>query len=138
MNAPIFAIEALTDVVVVSPPFGSVPKAESAGKTAYLNAWAANMTAALAANLKPGDGHFAPACFIHCDFYHQAPLVAGRSYDDALAAWYKGIEKPRLLDACDPKYPSCNPSCPPSMSSSVSNLDETEMLSWLSTDLLFV
>jgi hypothetical protein len=111
MKTPVFVIEALTDNVVTSAPFGSLPASESAGKTAFLNAWAANMTAAIHANLKPNDGAFAPACFMHIEFAHEVPRIDGKGYDDVLAAWYKGLAPPPSLDACEPKYPPCNPSC---------------------------
>lgn len=115
LNTAVFAIEALTDKVVTSAPFGSLaPKGEdTAEKTAFLNAWAKNMTIAFQ-NLKPKDGLFAPACFLHCGFFHTAPLIQGKGFDDALAAWYYGTSEvpSRLMDTCEPTYPSCNPTCP--------------------------
>ena len=42
---------------------------------AYLSEWKANQTVGLRATLKPIDGWFNPACFIHTGFHRAAPRL---------------------------------------------------------------
>ena len=61
---------------------------------AYLSEWKANQTVGLQATLKPIDGWFNPACFIHTGFHHGASYL---EHIDFLAAIRNGT--PALVTA---------------------------------------
>lgn len=102
--APMFVTEAQTDAVQLMMHDG-VPWWAAYGKVnatnAFLLEWKQNQTMQMKDTLKPGDGWFNPACFIHTEFSHTAPLIQGKSYSQAFAEWFAG-GKPtvRLMDDC--------------------------------------
>lgn len=70
---------------------------------AYIGAWAANMSVALAPVMAPGAprrGAFSPACFIHTSFSAAKPLIQGKNFLQAAAAWYSGAGEYKLADSC--------------------------------------
>lgn len=65
----------------------------------------------------PQNGVFAAACWIHTDFYFSpaaSPSINGRSYLDALSAWYFGggqnAASYKLIDSCEGFR--CGTNCP--------------------------
>merc|ERR1719350_1826288 len=72
----------------------------------YIADWKRNMTAMLDTRLRPSDGLFSPACFIHTEFGNTRPYIVdedGRSltFTRAFAQWYSG-DRVRLRDDCEP------------------------------------
>lgn len=65
----------------------------------YLTSWKHNQTGPLLASLKPQDGIFNPACFIHIEFYVDSPLIGGQNFLHAFNKWMGGTET-RLTDDC--------------------------------------
>ena len=55
---------------------------------------------------------FNPACFIHTEFLHTAPLIDGVSYVQAFDSWLSGNGSmpPRLMDDCGDDV-FCNEKC---------------------------
>ena len=119
--APMFVVEAQTDSVQLGA-HDWVPKdhLNDTEVQAYLSEWKANQTVGLQATLKPIDGWFNPACFIHTGFHHAAPRLhdpttgKGYAYGDAFAEWLAatlaggGAAPLRLMDDCGLM---CNPDC---------------------------
>ena len=95
---PLFIIEALTDACVLCE-FEGVGVSDNAchfpllrPRTAeakrYMAQYGENATRALAQVLNSSrDGVFAPACFIHCGFKLDKPLIAGVGVIEALHRW---------------------------------------------------
>ena len=82
---------------------------------AYITAWSANMSTALAPVLgggsSPTRGGFAAACFTHTSFSSSKPLIGGKSFLDVAAAWYtRAAGSYKVSDDCG--APFCNDSCP--------------------------
>lgn len=79
---------------------------------AYMVEWQRNQTIGLYANLKPTDGWFNPACFIHTEFSNTNPTIGGISYVGAFDAWLSGggSSPPRLMDDCGDGV-FCNENC---------------------------
>lgn len=111
-----FAVEAQTDQVVLTahdwlpPQYIAQPP-----EAAYMAAWAANMSAALAPLMDLSStkhGGFSPACFIHTSFSASAPLLQGKNFLQAFGDWYFARTPPsgyKLYDTCGVM---CNPTCP--------------------------
>ena len=105
-----FVTEALTDSVQLTEHDSISPAhVMDAPEQAYIAQWRANMTAGLSQPTGPlaagaDVGGFAAACFIHTSFSQQAPLIGGKSYIDALKAWYfaRGVNPAsyKLIDTC--------------------------------------
>ncbi len=61
----------------------------------------------------PRNGVFNPACFIHTNFFPNAPVINGLTYVQAFSNWYfnrtSDPSKYKLADTCGI---FCNPSCP--------------------------
>lgn len=73
---------------------------QSPGIRSFINAFKVNNLLGLMASLKPADGVFSPACFMHANFANDAPNIAGRSFMDGFNDWlFKGIVV-RLVDDC--------------------------------------
>eukprot|EP00756_Hemistasia_phaeocysticola_P030765 Hpha_TRINITY_DN16309_c0_g1::TRINITY_DN16309_c0_g1_i3::g.57757::m.57757 len=111
VQAPVFVIESETDSVQLSahdwvPPTGVLLKKPEV--MSYLGEWRDNQTQGIGAVLKPSDGYFRPACFIHTGFEANKPLINGTSYASAFAEWLKGTPV-RLMDDCGLL---CSPTCP--------------------------
>ena len=116
VRAPVFVTEALSDSVQltahdsINAAFRTLPP-----ELAYISAWEANMSAALAPVLTAGNprsGGFAAACWLHTGFSAARPTVGGVGFLQAAAAWYAqagGAYK--VQDSCG--APFCNPTCPP-------------------------
>ena len=85
------------------------PDHQDAPERAYMQAWADNMTQALAQTAGAKAGIFNPACYIHTSFGLTGPLLSGENYLEAFARWYFGGEDVRLADDCGV---TCNPTCP--------------------------
>jgi len=104
VSAPVFVIEAQTDCVQLTAHDWVPSKARHAKADTpvgeYMVTWKDNQTVGLKATLKPGDGWFNPACFIHTEFTHTAPLIGGRSYVQAFDTWYNNRTAVRLEDSC--------------------------------------
>jgi hypothetical protein len=114
--APMFVIEAQTDCVQLVY-HDSVPSDARADTDedlrAYMVAFQTNQTQGLYANLKPGDGWFNPACFIHTEFTYTNPTIGGASFVDAFDDWLFGNSSsgpPRLMDNCGDDV-FCNENC---------------------------
>jgi hypothetical protein len=112
-----FVVESQTDKVVIEY-HDWVPASQdphfSQEVRAYLTAWQANMTRALAPAMDGGNkknGVFNPACFIHTGFDADGPLIGNASYYAAFDAWFHG-EKPELWKLQDDCGILCNPTCP--------------------------
>lgn len=109
-------MEAQTDQVVLTA-HDWIPQewVMEAPEQAYLAAWAANMTQALAPVMAPTNtrnGGFNPACFIHTSFDADKPTIGGVNYYTAFGNWYAQRTPPagyKLADACGIM---CNPTCP--------------------------
>ena len=112
-----FQVEAQTDSV--QPVLDWVPNdhLNDTEVQAYLSEWK-NQTVGLQATLKPTDGWFNPACFIHTGFHHAAPhhdpTTGKGAHGDAFAEWLAatlaggGAALLRLMDDCGLM---CNPDC---------------------------
>eukprot|EP00041_Stephanoeca_diplocostata_P007467 m.106215 g.106215 ORF g.106215 m.106215 type:complete len:386 (+) comp16890_c0_seq1:32-1189(+) len=111
VKAPLFVIEAQTDKVQLTD-HDWVPESGVENKDkevlSYLMQWHDNQTIGLEYGLKPTDGYFNPACFIHTGFSHTAPHVDGLSYAQAFGRWLVNGTRTRLADTCGIL---CNPKC---------------------------
>jgi hypothetical protein len=110
VRAKAFITEAQTDQVQLEAhDWLPGPDHQDAPERAYMAAWSANMTQALAQTGPAGAGFFNPACYIHGGFSPSSPLIGGESYLAAFSRWYFGGETVRLADSCGV---TCNPTCP--------------------------
>ena len=101
VTVPIFVTEAQSDYVQLLyhdwvPP-GPASKVSNASAPSpvktYMEEWKANQTLGMRANLKPDDGWFNPACYIHTEFTHKAPLIGGVSYVVAFNSWLASTQR---------------------------------------------
>jgi len=116
VRTPVFVTEALTDSVQLTA-HDDVPASHRTepAELAYIKQFSANMSAALApvlgAGSAPERGGFAAACWTHTSFTSTSPLIGGRSFLQAAAAWYVRAGDYKVEDSCG--APFCNPTCPP-------------------------
>ena len=83
ISAPMFVIESQNDCVqLVYHDWvpSSARQDTDTNLREYMVAFQLNQTQGLYANLKPGDGWFNPACFIHTEFDYLRPTIGGVSY----------------------------------------------------------
>jgi len=114
VDTPVFVAESLSDSVQLTA-HDSVNGADRTqpAELAYIAAWSANMSAALAplrSAANPKSGVFAAACWMHTSFSSARPLIGGVNFLQAAAAWYAQAGDYKIEDACG--APFCNPSCP--------------------------
>jgi hypothetical protein len=112
---PVFVTESLSDSVQLTA-HDNINAADRtlAPELAYIAAWSANMSAALApllAAANPRSGAFAAACWLHTGFTAKQPTIGGVGFLEAAAAWYAQAGDYKVSDACG--APFCNPTCPP-------------------------
>eukprot|EP01116_Phalansterium_solitarium_P023723 TRINITY_DN845_c0_g1_i1.p1 TRINITY_DN845_c0_g1~~TRINITY_DN845_c0_g1_i1.p1 ORF type:complete len:382 (-),score=88.24 TRINITY_DN845_c0_g1_i1:122-1267(-) len=114
LNAPLFVVETQTDRVSMglhdginaNPPF-------SAPILQYVTAWGRNMSIGLeAVESNPTSGLFNPACWIHTDFWANAPLINSWSFIEVFNNWaffHSPSIPSKVKDSCGIV---CNPTCP--------------------------
>ena len=106
ISAPMFVIESQNDCVqLVYHDWvpSSARQDTDTNLREYMVAFQLNQTQGLYANLKPGDGWFNPACFIHTEFDYLRPTIGGVSYVGAFNNWLSignSSAPPRLMDQC--------------------------------------
>eukprot|EP01121_Diplochlamys_sp_Union-15-3_P017327 TRINITY_DN6078_c0_g1_i1.p1 TRINITY_DN6078_c0_g1~~TRINITY_DN6078_c0_g1_i1.p1 ORF type:complete len:373 (+),score=59.43 TRINITY_DN6078_c0_g1_i1:58-1176(+) len=106
-----YIVEAQTDKVVILD-HDSLPEEymNEPEEQAYLREWSHNMTTALRhVSQTRQHGIFNAACFIHTDFYSNAPLIQGYNYYRGFHNWLNGQEPYNFQDDCGI---ICNPTCP--------------------------
>ena len=113
ISSPSFISEAQTDQVVLEAHdwVPSAPYLCDEAERAYVTAWHGHMLLVLQQALGANSVVFAPACYIHTDFYPDRPLIQDMSYMTAIGNWYfNRTDKSgyQLLDDCGIW---CNPTC---------------------------
>eukprot|EP01062_Namystynia_karyoxenos_P065375 TRINITY_DN5893_c0_g1_i1.p1 TRINITY_DN5893_c0_g1~~TRINITY_DN5893_c0_g1_i1.p1 ORF type:complete len:410 (+),score=114.86 TRINITY_DN5893_c0_g1_i1:75-1232(+) len=119
-DIPVFVIEAQTDKVQLVyhdwvPNAGVLAKQKEV--IDYMLDWKANQTQGMKAVLKPQDGYFNPACFMHTDFTNGFPVLSDASgkrlsYVQAFGEWFFNNSHVTLMDDCAPGTVMCNVHCP--------------------------
>merc|ERR1712048_1335142 len=80
--------------------------------TSYIQRWKQNMTTNIHSRLRPSDGYFFPACYVHTEFSKAGPFLtdpkSGKEYTylAAFGEWHAALGTPaavkgfRLEDSC--------------------------------------
>lgn len=119
IDVPAFVVEAQTDQVqleahddIPKQPWSKLPGSAQASVEAYVRQWKANMTSNIHSRLRPSDGYFFAACYIHTGFSKKGPFIDDptsnepHTYSQAFGKWHAALGTPaassgfRLEDAC--------------------------------------
>jgi len=116
ISAAVFVVEAQSDCVqLVYHDWvpSSARQDDDPDLRAYMIAFQVNQSQGFHASLKPEDGWFNPACFIHTEFNSTNPTIGGVSYVGAFGSWLAGSNGStalRLMDDCGDDV-FCNENC---------------------------
>ena len=118
LKVDVFIVESQTDGVVM-PLHDGVPKQQPfpTPVLAYVTEWGATMRSAIRAWLVPSQASrravFTPACWLHCNYSANRPLIDGRSFITAFNQFFTmSTDYVQVhMDSCGTM---CNPTCPDS------------------------
>jgi hypothetical protein len=115
VQTPVFVVQSQTDEVVMQwhdmlPDVPSLPTVQPE-ESAFMREWHLNMTVALTApeRAKTIAGYFTAACWTHCNFNSQYPLIDGLNWYQAFGNYYfNRTPSSYHMDQCGEM---CNPTC---------------------------